>query len=186
MGVNYNVIVLHVAPGATSALAPRLERWIASADLKGSLCACWYTEVGTLNRIWIIYRYDGGGMAADRDVIMGETDPFGVGEQLTTYEMLSYEALPGGELAAGNAVGPDYEIVRIDRAFGAESGAVNATKGGAAERAPVAVLAGRSGGLPHLLVIRAGAQIGRVDAGFFGEVASTSELFRPFPFSPSH
>src|SRR5438034_1115817 len=89
----YDVTLLSLRPGATSKALPLIGEWLAAHKGRGELLACWYAEIGALNRVLLIRGYqDEASLAADRNWAGGES--FGLGELLVGSESDTYVSFP--------------------------------------------------------------------------------------------
>jgi hypothetical protein len=105
----YDVTLLSLRPGATSKALPLIGEWLAAHKGRGELLACWYAEIGALNRVLLIRGYqDEASLAADRNWAGGET--FGLGELLVGSESDTYVSFPFLEPIKPGAYGPFYEV----------------------------------------------------------------------------
>jgi NIPSNAP len=107
----YDVTILTIRPGATPKSLPALGEWIAANKGRGELLACWYSEIGALNRVLLIRRYgDDASLGADRAGLTAGEDRFGVGEALTGVESDTYVSFPCMDPIEPGAYGPVYEV----------------------------------------------------------------------------
>lgn len=107
----FNITFLDIRPGAQAAALAKLKSWNERIQLKGRLAGAWYSEIGPLNRILLIHAYDGtGGMAADRDIVFAEPDPYGLGDLLSGFSMDAYSPFPGAETLEPGEFGPYFEV----------------------------------------------------------------------------
>ena len=104
----YEIISITVRPGthpqALAVLRPRL-----GAD--ENLLACWYSEIGALNRILII-RNPGEGATAlkARHDLLTDRSPFGIGEFIVDMSMDTYVSFDFIPPMRPGAFGPWYEV----------------------------------------------------------------------------
>lgn len=105
---HYIVTTFTVRPGthpqALAALRPRLA---AEPDM----LACWYSEIGALNRVMII----GTGSEASTEVqrrlaTLAEPSPFGIGEFIVEMSMDTYVSFDFLEPMRSGEFGPWYEV----------------------------------------------------------------------------
>src|ERR1700680_2892507 len=107
----YDVTILAVRPGGTPKSLPQLNAWITANKGRGELLACWYTEIGTLNRVLVIRGYaDEASLGADRAALAAREDCFGVGDLLSGVETDTYVSLPFIEPIKAGSYGPVYEV----------------------------------------------------------------------------
>src|SRR5262249_53553531 len=89
----YDVTILGIRPAGTPKTLPLLNEWIMANKGRGELLACWYTEIGALNRVLIIRGYaDEASLGADRTALADREDRYGIGELLTAAESDTYLA----------------------------------------------------------------------------------------------
>ena len=108
MAQAYDVIIATVRPGTHPQALAVLEKTLASDP---SLLACWYSEIGALNRILIIRKSANAAAAIDnRFAALGAKSPFGIGEFITELSLdiyVSFDFMP--PLQPG-VFGPCYEV----------------------------------------------------------------------------
>ena len=108
MAEPYDVTIATVRPGTHPQALAALEKTLAGDS---NLLACWYSDIGALNRILIIRKSaDAAKAAANRFAALKARNPFGIGEfvidlSLDTY--LSFDFMPPLQ---GGAYGPCYEV----------------------------------------------------------------------------
>ncbi|MCB5204399.1 NIPSNAP family protein [Neorhizobium sp. T786] len=89
--------------------AAGLEAWIAKGE--GRLCGAWGTDIGTLNRIFVLRSFDDlDSMMAERERAIRSADPFGCVEHLVSLNMESYRALDFLPSVEPGTYGPIYEF----------------------------------------------------------------------------
>ena len=107
----YDVTILAIRPGGTPKSLPQLNAWITANKGRGELLACWYTEIGALNRVLVIRGYaDEASLGADRAALAAREDCFGLGDLLSGVETDTYVALPFIEPIKAGSYGPVYEV----------------------------------------------------------------------------
>ena len=107
----YDVTILAIRPGGTPKSLPQLHAWITANEGRGELLACWYTEIGALNRVLVIRGYaDEASLGADRAALAAREDCLGVGDLLTGVETDTYVSLPFIEPIKAGSYGPVYEV----------------------------------------------------------------------------
>jgi len=105
---HYEIATVTVRPGTHPQALAVLEKTLADDP---SLLACWYSEIGALNRILVIRKSaDAAATVDNRLAILSARNPLGIGEliadlSLDTY--VSFDFMP--PLQAGN-VGPCFEV----------------------------------------------------------------------------
>jgi NIPSNAP protein len=107
----YDVTILGIRPAGTPKTLPLLNEWIMANKGRGELLACWYTEIGALNRVLIIRGYaDEASLGADRTALADREDRYGIGELLTAAESDTYLAFDFIEPMKPGSYGPVYEV----------------------------------------------------------------------------
>lgn len=104
----YDVTVLRVRPGGTPAALASLESTLAR---NASLCACWYSELGPVNRVLLLRRFaDPGALHASREHAMAQSDPFRLGELLAGWSSDAFLHCPGVPELSTAVRGPWFEV----------------------------------------------------------------------------
>src|SRR3546814_8820244 len=94
--------------GACKAAAG-LEAWIGEGS--GRLCGAWGTDIGTLNRVFVLRAFDNlETMMAERERAILSANPFGCVEHLVSLNMESYRALDFLPPVEPGTYGPVYEF----------------------------------------------------------------------------
>jgi hypothetical protein len=107
----YDVRILSIRPGGTPKSLGLLNDWIATNKGRGELLACWYTEIGALNRVLLIHGYrDEASLGADRAGLAAGEDRLGLGDLLTGVETDTYVSFPFIEPIKVGTYGPIYEV----------------------------------------------------------------------------
>lgn len=89
--------------------APTIEAWVKAGE--GVLRGAWGTEIGTLNRVYLLREFDDcASMMAERDRALRSGDPFGCADLLTGIAMDSYRGADFRPGCLEGALGPVYEI----------------------------------------------------------------------------
>ena len=83
--MHYDVTIITVRPGTHPKALARLKETLPSSG-GGELLACWYSEIGALNRILLI-RADFMGVHADRVKMLRTENPFGIGQYIVGMSM---------------------------------------------------------------------------------------------------
>ena len=108
MAEPYDVTIATVRPGTHPQALARLEKTLVD-DL--NLLACWYSEIGALNRILIIRKSgDAAKTIADRFAALTAWNPFGIGEFITELSLDSYVPFDFMPPLRPGAYGPCYEV----------------------------------------------------------------------------
>ncbi|MFV0491701.1 MAG: NIPSNAP family protein [Pseudorhodobacter sp.] len=105
----YELATLDTVIFGAGKAAPGIEAWIGAG--KGRLCGAWGTDIGTLNRIFLLRAFDDmAQMMEERERALRSDNPFGCVDQLLALNMESYRALDFlPPVEAGN-FGPVYEF----------------------------------------------------------------------------
>jgi len=86
-----------------------IEAWIGEGS--GRLCGAWGTDVGTLNRVFVLRAFDNlETMMAERERAIRSANPFGCVEHLVSLNMESYRALDFLPPVEPGSYGPIYEF----------------------------------------------------------------------------
>jgi len=106
--MQYDVTIITVQPGTHPKALAVLERSLGKDD---NLLACWYSEIGALNRIMVIRSAaNPAAIIEARQAALASPNPFGVGEFITGMTMdtfVPFEFLPPME---PGELGPCYEV----------------------------------------------------------------------------
>jgi len=106
--MQYDVTIITVQPGTHPKALAALEGSLGKDD---DLLACWYSEIGALNRIMVIRSVTNPTAIIEaRQAALVSPSPFGVGEFITTMTMdtfVPFEFLP--PIKPGK-LGPCYEV----------------------------------------------------------------------------
>jgi hypothetical protein len=107
----YDVTMLTIRPGGTPKALPLIGDWLAANKGRGELLACWYAEIGALNRVLVMRGYrDEASLAADRSALPAGDDRLGLGDLLVGAESDAYVPFPFMEPIKPGAHGPFYEV----------------------------------------------------------------------------
>jgi hypothetical protein len=194
----YDLTQIRVHPRTAPAALKRIEPRVATAA--GALLACLYSEIGTVNLILLLRRYDGlGALLAAREALVTDPDPFGVSEFALGVTADICVALPGLPPVAPAVCGPFFEVrtevPRVGRLFHALAPWKAAARDSTG-RAPIAGLHSIAGDAPCILHVWPGAGLDeratmpgaasdpwpRTGADDF--VSCRTDVFRAAPFSP--
>jgi len=106
--MTYDVTVLTVKPAPVPKALPRVQEALGSA---GKLLACWYTEIGALNQIFLMREFPSAEAAIEtRDQAARSADPFGIGEFMTSARSDTFNVLPFLRPIQTGAHGPFFEV----------------------------------------------------------------------------
>src|SRR5262245_64168798 len=106
----YDVTIIAVRPGAEQKALAHLRETLPSVAGDGFL-ACWYCDIGTLNRILLMRTApDIMRIHEDREKILRSGNPFGVGEYVAATSMDTYVSFPFMPPMAAGQYGPVFEV----------------------------------------------------------------------------
>jgi hypothetical protein len=110
----YSLCTIEVPPGKVNDALAAIGASVA-ADSRhpdaGELRACWYSEIGRLNRILLIVAHESADrMAAANQAMLTGGDPFGVAAIATGITLEAYTPFPGVDFLAPGNHGPFYEV----------------------------------------------------------------------------
>jgi hypothetical protein len=104
----YDVTIAMVRPGTHPQALAALEKTLAGDS---NLLACWYSDIGALNRILIIRKSaDAAKAAASRFAALSVRNPFGIGEFVIDLSLDTYVPFDFMPPLQGGAYGPCYEV----------------------------------------------------------------------------
>ncbi len=107
----YDLTTITVRPATHGKALPRIEEFLKSFSAKGEFLGCLYCELGALNRILLIHRYDtDGDLNADRRRIVESENPYGAGEFITVLAMNTFVLFPFLPPLKGGQYGPIFEV----------------------------------------------------------------------------
>jgi NIPSNAP len=93
--VLYDLTTITIQPGSTPKALGLLEKTLATQAFKGELLACWFSEIGALNRLMLIRGYDTPEMLeADRRTATLQPNAFGIAELITAASTDTYVLFP--------------------------------------------------------------------------------------------
>ena len=108
MAEPYDVTIATVRPGTHPQALAALDKTLAGDS---NLLACWYSEIGALNRILIIRKSaDAAKAVANRFAALSARNPFGIGEFITDLSLDTYLPFDFMPPLQGGAYGPCYEV----------------------------------------------------------------------------
>lgn len=108
MAEPYDVTIATVRPGTHPQALAALDKTLAGDS---NLLACWYSEIGALNRILIIRKSaDAAKAIANRFAALSARNPFGIGEFITDLSLDTYLPFDFMPPLQGGAYGPCYEV----------------------------------------------------------------------------
>ena len=105
----YELATLDTVIFGAGKAAPGIEDWVATG--KGRLCGAWGTDIGTLNRVFVLRAFDSlADLMDERERALRSDNPFGCIEQLVRLNMESYRALDFLPPVEAGSFGPVYEF----------------------------------------------------------------------------
>jgi hypothetical protein len=108
--MHYDVTIITVRPGTEQKALARLKETLPSVA-GDELLACWYSDIGSLNRILLIRAApDVMRIHADREKILRSGNPFGVGEYVAGMSVDTYVSFPFMPPMAAGQYGPVFEV----------------------------------------------------------------------------
>ena len=108
MAEHYDVTIATVRPGTHPQALAALDKTLAGDS---NLLACWYSDIGALNRILIIRKSaDAAKVMQNRLAALSARNPFGVGEFATDLSLDTYVSFDFMPPLQGGAYGPCYEV----------------------------------------------------------------------------
>jgi len=108
--MHYDVTIITVRPGTEQKALARLKETLPSVA-GDELLACWYSDIGSLNRILFIRAApDVMRIHADREKILRSGNPFGVGEYVVGTSVDTYVSFPFMPPMAAGQYGPVFEV----------------------------------------------------------------------------
>ena len=109
--MTYDVTIITVRPGTHPLALAKLEASLPTAPMSGKLLACWFSEIGAVNRILLLRGCeDEARLVAERAALLASRDPFGLGDLVTGMSMDTYVPFPMRETIAPGHLGPVYEV----------------------------------------------------------------------------
>jgi hypothetical protein len=106
--MHYDVTIITVRPGAEQKALARLRDTLPASD---GLLACWCSDIGALNRILLLRAAsDITRIHAEREKILRNENPFGVGEYIVAASMDTYVSFPFMPPMAAGQYGPVFEV----------------------------------------------------------------------------
>jgi hypothetical protein len=104
----YDVTIATVRPGTHPQALAALDKTLAGDS---TLLACWYSEIGALNRILIIRKSaDAASVVENRFAALSARNPFGIGEFITDLSLDTYVPFDFMPPLQPGAYGPCYEV----------------------------------------------------------------------------
>lgn len=108
MPETYDVTIATVRPGTHPQALAALQKALAGDS---NLLACWYCEIGALNRILIVRKSaDAAAAIENRLAALNAQSPFGIGEFVTELSLDTYVSFDFMPPLGPGAFGPCYEV----------------------------------------------------------------------------
>jgi NIPSNAP len=105
----YDVTILTLRPGTTPRALAALQSALPQSS--GKLLACWSSDIGALNQIFIAREYASERDAAEqRDAQARNADPFGTAEFIVSIASDTYVAFPFIDPMQPGSHGPFFEV----------------------------------------------------------------------------
>ena len=109
--MTYDVTIITVKPATQDAALAKLKDTIPAASAGGQFLACWFSEIGALNQIFVLRRFDDlAKMLASRSAVLESGNPFGIGDLIVRITMDTYVPFPVRETIETGNFGPIYEV----------------------------------------------------------------------------
>ena len=107
----YEVATITVPIGVTPKALPRIREFVSDSAAKGTLFACWHSEIGALNQIMVLRGFTGETeLAQERERMLLGGDPFGIADVLTSLTLDTYAPFPFLPPIEPGGLGPFYEV----------------------------------------------------------------------------
>lgn len=104
----YDVTIITLRPATTPSALSALEDFFSEDQ---TLLACWYSDIGALNQVFIMRTIDDpAAVIANRLTTLISQDPFGVGEFMTGMTMDTFVAFNFLPTVQPGKLGPCYEV----------------------------------------------------------------------------
>jgi hypothetical protein len=105
----YELATLDTVIFGAGKAAPGIEAWVCQGQ--GRLCGAWGTDIGVLNRVFVLRAFDSlTQMHDERERALRSDDPFGCTQHLVRLAMESYRALDFLPAVEAGSPGPVYEF----------------------------------------------------------------------------
>lgn len=107
----YSVTTIAVPPGKVSEALAVLAPALSPERIVGELRACWYSEIGRLNRVLAICAYrSADALTADWQQILASANPLDVAGIATAIDTQAFVPFPGVDFLPPGRLGPVYEV----------------------------------------------------------------------------
>lgn len=105
----YELATLDTVIFGAGKAAPGIEAWAAQGQ--GRLCGAWGTDIGTLNRVFVLRAFESlAQLYEERERALRSDNPFGCADELVRLSMESYRALDFLPPVQPGSFGPIYEF----------------------------------------------------------------------------
>ncbi|WP_315838269.1 NIPSNAP family protein [Bradyrhizobium prioriisuperbiae] len=111
--MTYNVTILTLRPGTQGPALKEIKAHVTGDKpaLSGELLACWYSDIGALNRVLVLHRAASAEQAlADRERLVLAEDPFGLKDAITQLQADTFHLLPFLTGIDTGTKGPMFEV----------------------------------------------------------------------------
>src|SRR5690242_4264832 len=106
----YSVCNIDVPPGKVNEALASFGEAAQTGRIGGRLLACWYSEIGRLNRILAITEHENGeAMAAAQQAALMSEDAYGVAKLATHVTLDAYAPFPDFPVLTPGDLGPIFE-----------------------------------------------------------------------------
>jgi hypothetical protein len=109
--MRYELATLTIKIGSVPAVTAGIDAYTKDAAAKGQLLGCWMSDIGALNKVFVLRAFDDmATLAHERSRALNSANPFNCGDVLTAMDLVSYAPFPWMPPVAPGAFGPFYEI----------------------------------------------------------------------------
>jgi hypothetical protein len=107
----YELATLTLRLGTLNAAVAAVNDYVTAPDAGGTLLGCWFSDVGELNQLAVLRRFDNRAqLDAERQRGLFSANPFGCAAFMTALDMSSYQGFPWMAPIEPGTFGPVYEI----------------------------------------------------------------------------
>lgn len=129
----YELATLTVTLGSATKTGERIAAFAQESGAAGRLLGCWVSEIGPLNRVFVLRGFDTAADAtAERQRTLTSASPFGCADLMVELNLESLAPFPGLPPVETGAFGPIYEF----RTYVLKTGGLAPTFEGWAEKLP--------------------------------------------------
>jgi hypothetical protein len=109
--VRYELTTLTIKIGSVQAVTAGIDAFTKEPAAKGRLLGCWMSDIGDLNKVFVLRAFDdANALATERARVMNTANPFNCGDAITALEVDAYAPFPWLPPVATGNLGPVYEI----------------------------------------------------------------------------